>query len=120
VAERHDRGAILAALKQRHAYGATDDIILDVRSGNHIMGDAFKTSVAPALEIAVKGTKTLAAVHVLKDSEIVHTFKPNQKEFRGTWTDPKPSEGTHYYYVRVEQADEELAWASPLWIEYAK
>lgn len=120
VAERHDRNAILAALKQRHAYGATDDIILDVRSGNHMMGDAFKTNAAPALQINVIGTKPLAAVHVLKDSAIVHTFKPNEKEFRGTWTDPKPSEGTHYYYVRVEQADEELAWASPMWIDYTR
>ena len=42
------------------------------------------------------------------------------RDFRSAWTDPKPSEGTHYYYVRVEQADEELAWSSPMWIEYAK
>ena len=25
---------------------------------------------------------------------------------------------TSYYYVRVEQADGNLAWASPLWITY--
>ncbi len=120
VAEKNDRDAIVAACKKRHAYGATDDIILDVKSGNHMMGDAFKTNAAPALQINVQGTKPLAAVHVLKDSEIVHTFKPSVKDFRGDWTDPKPTEGTHYYYVRVEQVDEELAWASPMWIEYAK
>src|SRR5439155_5568867 len=34
LAERHDREAILAAMKQRHCYGATDNIILDVRNGN--------------------------------------------------------------------------------------
>ncbi len=38
---------------------------------------------------------------------------------RGPWTDPKPAEGRHHYYVRVQQVDGELAWSSPLWIEYA-
>ena len=56
----------------------------------------------------------------VKDSEIAATFKPNQKEHRGTWTDPKPSPGVHYYYVRAEQIDGQLAWGSPMWIEYEK
>jgi hypothetical protein len=120
IAERHDRASIVAALKRRHSYGATDDIILDVRSGTHLMGDAFKTNAPPTLQIGVHGTHALAAVHVLKDSEIVETFRPNQRDFKGSWTDPKPSPGTHYYYVRVEQADDQLAWASPMWIDYVK
>ena len=28
--------------------------------------------------------------------------------------------GIHYYYIRAQQSDGELAWTSPLWIEYAK
>ena len=28
--------------------------------------------------------------------------------------------GVHYYYIRVLQADDEIAWASPMWIDYAK
>ena len=35
-----------------------------------------------------------------------------------TWMDSAPKEGTSYYYVRVEQADGQLAWASPMWITY--
>jgi hypothetical protein len=31
--------------------------------------------------------------------------------------DARPGQ-SHYYYVRVEQADGNLAWASPLWISY--
>jgi hypothetical protein len=41
-------------------------------------------------------------------------------EYRGKWTDPQALAGTHYYYVRVLQADEEIAWGSPLWINYKK
>jgi hypothetical protein len=117
LAERHDREAILDGLRKRHCYGATDDIILDVRSGAHVMGDEFKTGAAPALDIKVIGTSTLAKVDVLRDSKVVHTFQPGKADFAGRWVDPAPERGIHYYYVRVQQADKELAWGSPMWIE---
>ena len=59
-------------------------------------------------------------VEVLKDSTVVHTFEPGKNEFEGKWTDPKPTAGTHYYYVRVQQDDGELAWGSPMWIDLAR
>ena len=37
------RESLLDAFHKRHVYGATDDILADFRSGNHIMGDAFTT-----------------------------------------------------------------------------
>jgi hypothetical protein len=120
VAEKHDRESILAALKKRHVYGATDDIVLDVRSGEHLMGDAFKTGDVPSLQIQVVGTAPIAEVVILRDSKLVETIKPDSGEYKGKWTDPKPEAGEHYYYVRVQQKDGQLAWASPLWIEYAK
>jgi len=120
LAEKHDRDGILAALRKRHCYGATDDIILDVRSGSHIMGDEFKTTKAPALKLTIIGTKTLAGINILKDSAVVETIKPGKQEYRGDWTDPKPEEGVHYYYVRVQQSDGQLAWGSPMWIDYSR
>src|SRR6516164_3059896 len=119
LAERHDRAAILDAIKRRHVYGATDDIILDVRSGNHLMGDEFKTREVPKLQIRILGTHALARIDILKDSDVAHTIKTDKQEYVGTWTDPQPAQGVHYYYVRVEQGDGELAWASPIWIDYA-
>src|SRR5205823_944488 len=97
LAERHDRAAILDALKKRHCYAATDNIVLDVKSGEHVMGDEFKTT-EPALQIKVIGTDKLTKVEVLKDSVVVQTFEPGKAEFQGKWTDPKPTAGTHYYY----------------------
>ncbi len=84
------------------------------------MGDEFKSDRAPALQIKVIGTAKLAKVDVIKDSDVVHTFEPGKSEFQDKWTDPKPAAGTHYYYVRVQQADGELAWGSPMWIELAR
>lgn len=120
LAERHDRQAILDGLKKRHCYAATDNIVLDVRSGDHVMGEEFKTGTPPALAIKVLGTAPLTKVDVIKDSNVIHTFEPGKAEFQEKWTDPKPTAGTHYYYVRVQQADGELAWGSPMWIDFAK
>ncbi len=120
LAEKHDRDGLLAAVKKRHVYGATDDIIVDLRSGDHLMGDEFKTNAPPKLEMTVIGTKALARIDILKDSEVVETIKPGKREYKGAWTDPKPSAGTHYYYIRVLQEDDEIAWASPLWIDYTR
>jgi hypothetical protein len=120
LAERFDRQDILDAIKKRHCYAATDDIVVNVRSGSHIMGDEFRTGQAPALDIHVIGTRKLTKIEVLKDSEVVHTVKPGKREYKGKWTDPKPSDGVHYYYIRVTQEDGELAWGSPMWIEFRK
>ncbi|HWG43089.1 MAG TPA: hypothetical protein VN688_09905 [Gemmataceae bacterium] len=120
VAEKHDRAGILAALKQRHCYGATDNIILDVRSGDHLMGDEFKTKKAPVLSVRVTGTSPIVGIDVIKDGEVAEILRPEGSEYKGEWEDPKPNAGVHYYYVRVRQKDGQLAWASPMWIDYAK
>src|SRR5262249_54953487 len=46
LAEGPGREAILAALKKRHCYAATDDILVEVRSGSHLQGDEFKSDQA--------------------------------------------------------------------------
>lgn len=120
LADKLDREAIFDGLKKRHCYAATDDIILDVKSAAHWMGDEFKTAAAPSLHIHVLGTAPLAKAEVLRDSHVVHTFDLEKREFNGDWTDPEPKNGVHYYYVRVQQADGEIAWGSPMWIEYTK
>jgi hypothetical protein len=120
LAEKHDRQGILDAVKKRHVYGATDNIIALVRSGPHIMGDAFKTRQAPTLQIHVLGTSDLAKIDILRDSKVTATLKPQGTGYTGTWTDPSPLEGTHYYYIRVMQKDNELAWGSPMWIHFEK
>ncbi len=117
LAEKNDRESLLDAVKKRRCYGATDNIIVDMRSGNHLMGEEFETTEAPSLQFNVIGTNPIAKIDVLKDSQVVHTFKPQAQQFQGKWTDPTPQDNqTHYYYIRVLQTDNEIAWASPIWV----
>ena len=90
---------------------------MDVRVGTYLMGDAFESAAAPELTIHVRGTGDLARVVILRDSQAVHAYEPTGAALDATWRDPKPQAGEHYYYIRVEQRDEELAWSSPIWIK---
>jgi hypothetical protein len=113
------RDGILAAMKARHVYGATDNIIAEVHCGEHFMGDEFTLKTKPTLKIRLIGSGPLAKVHVIKDGNYVHTAEPKKQEVQFEWTDLdlKPG-GTSCYYVRGEQEDGELAWVSPMWITY--
>src|SRR5262249_32289011 len=53
LAEENSREGIVAALKKRRCYAATDDIIVDVRSGKHLMGEEFKATEVPTLQMTV-------------------------------------------------------------------
>jgi hypothetical protein len=113
------RPGIIEAFKQRHCYAATDNIILDVRSGEHLMGDTFDTNRKPALEIIVHGTAPVAKVHVIRDNKYAFSTEPGEAKVKLRYSDDDAQPGqSHYYYVRIEQADGNLAWASPMWIGY--
>ncbi|MCS7168282.1 MAG: hypothetical protein RMI91_03990 [Gemmatales bacterium] len=118
VTEKSRQG-IIEAFRQRHCYAATDNILLVVRSGSHLMGDIFESAERPTLEIHAVGTADIAQVHIIRNNRYVYSAQPKQREIRLTYTDLQAEPGnTYYYYVRIEQADGNLAWASPLWITY--
>jgi len=113
------REGIMEAFRKRRVYGATDNILADVRCGDHFMGEEFSTSQPPALAVKLWGAANLAKVHIIKDGKYVYTVEPNSKKVDFTWKDAAAERGkTSYYYVRGEQADGELVWVSPMWIAY--
>jgi hypothetical protein len=119
LAEEASRQGIIDAFRKRHCYAANDNIILVVRSGEHLMGDTFDTKERPAIDIVAHGTNAIAKVHVVRDNKYVYSTEPNQKSIKLRYTDDDARPGqSHYYYVRIEQADGDLAWASPMWITY--
>ncbi len=113
------REAIMEAFRKRRVYGSTDNILADVRCGAHFMGEEFSTSEPPAISVKLWGAGKFAKVHIIKNGEYVYSVAPNSKTVDLTWKDGAAQKGsTSYYYVRGEQADGELVWASPMWITY--
>jgi hypothetical protein len=113
------RESVLEALKKRHTYAATDEILADVESGTHMMGDEFSTADPPTLKVKLRGTSKFAKVTIIRDGKFVYSTSPNTQEVEFSWRDNQPSKDkTSYYYVRGEQDDGELVWVSPMWIKY--
>ena len=122
------REGILDAVRKRRVYGATDNIIADVRcrvgETEHFMGEEFATDAAPTLDIHLVGAKNIAKVTIIKDDVEVLVKEFGEKDVHFQWTDPAPTVGkTSYYYVRGEQEPDlegatagEIVWASPMWI----
>jgi len=117
AAER-TRESIFRALYDRRAYATSGErIILDVRADGHVMGSEYRTSTAPTLTIQAAGTAAIAAVEIKKDSEVVHTARPNAPSVELQWQDPAFNPNREcYYYVRIIQADAEEAISSPIWV----
>lgn len=95
-----------------------DNIILDVRMGRHFMGDEFALAKAQPIRVKARGTRPVAKVDVIKDSKVVYSTAPKQQNVQFEFTDQESAGGRHYYYVRVQQEDDKLAWSSPLFVNY--
>ncbi|MBM3497993.1 MAG: hypothetical protein FJX74_04905 [Armatimonadetes bacterium] len=110
------REGVIEAIKGRRTFGATDNLIIDLRVGDHFMGEDWTQDQPPAIDVKVLGTAPLERVELIRDFQFVYTHRPEGAEASFTWLDNDFTPGTHLYYVRAEQADESIAWGSPVWI----
>ena len=122
-AESTSREGLLKAMRQRHVYAATTNIVADFRcrveGRDYMLGDAFSASVSPSFHIALHGGAPFAKVTLIKDDQEVQVWQPNAAEAAFDWSDQHAAAGrTSYYYVRAEQTDGEIAWISPMWVSY--
>jgi len=113
------REGIMEALAARRTYGSTENILADVRSGEHFMGEEFSVAAPPSIDVKLWGMKEFGQVHIVKDGQYVYSTQPNTIAVDFSWRDNAAVKGkTSYYYVRGEQVDGELVWVSPMWIKY--
>jgi hypothetical protein len=118
LAEQFTRQGILDAIRKRHTYAATDNIIVDFRIGGALMGDATEANSPPRLVVRIVGTAAIAQIDVIKNNKYVHQLKPLKNDVSFEYLDNAVETGESYYYVRAEQTDGQLAWSSPIWVQY--
>jgi hypothetical protein len=111
-----DRESILAAIRARRTYAATDNIVVDFRIGDHFMGESFSASGPQSITANVLGTGAIARISVIRNNRVIYTAPGSGSEMRFTYTDRDGAAGTNYYYLRVEQENGQLAWSSPIWV----
>jgi hypothetical protein len=121
LAEKLTRDGLFDAVKRRHAYGATDNILLEFRAtsggAEYIMGDAFAASSSPRFAVRVAGTGAVQQIDVIKCGKFIYTVRPGEKQARFELTDREFGPGESWYYARVLQQDGQLAWSSPMWVK---
>ena len=123
LAEENSRGSLVDAIRQRHTYGATDNIIVDFRlvanGREYMMGEEAEINGPPRFRIHVEGTDKLGEVEIVKNNQMVYTQSPGVKVADFEYRDNEiPGEEASFYYVRVRQLDrdQQVAWSSPIWV----
>jgi len=117
LVEKPGREAIIEAFRARRCFAATDNIGLIVKCADHLMGEEFQLAGQPTLEIRVLGTAPITRLDIVRNNRYVFSTAPNREALDLKWTDSDPGlDSISYYYVRILQADGNLAWSSPMWI----
>ncbi len=91
--------------------------MLDVRCGDHLMGDEFDADGPVALKVFAHGTGPIDRVDIIKDFHYVYSAEPKSEQVEFTWTDEEDvNRNPSWYYVRILQEDGQIAWGSPMWV----
>lgn len=128
------REAIFQAMYERHTYATTGArMIVLFRVADAFMGDEVQVAQRPELAKArtidafIAAEAKLAQVEIIRNNEVVHSLRPEDSDLTLEWTDEDPLEPLAltpidggprfvFYYLRVLQADGQMAWASPVWL----
>lgn len=121
LAEDFTREGLLDAMKKRHSYGATDNIVLDYRmetaGREYLQGDIAEQAAGIKLKVKLIGTRPFRQIDVIRSNRYIHTLHPQQADVSFEYVDSQPLSGESYYYVRALQVDEQIAWSSPIWVK---
>ncbi len=118
--EKVTREGIIDAFKARRTIAATDKIFVHLTCNGQPLGSIITTTGTPTLTLSINGTAALKRVTIVRNEQNYHVFEPGQKTFADTFTDTAPIVGENRYYLRVEQADGNMAWSSPVWVTVTK
>jgi len=78
--------------------------------------DSILAAASPVLVIAAKGTRPIRQIDIIRDNKLIHSRTPMEREVSFRYKDTAPVAKDSYFYVRVIQVDDQMAWSSPVWV----
>jgi len=135
ISTDQSREAISEALYQRSCYATTGArLILGFHLAGLPMGKEITTHDKPGLRVNrhltgyVAGTTNLHQVDIIRNGQVIKTFKPDGYSLEFAFDDMTPLEKVVikpkdkkppfvYYYLRVIQEDGQMGWTSPIWVD---
>jgi hypothetical protein len=123
LADEISRESIFAALWKRRTYATTGARLRLRVTGNGMpMGSRVRSGPAVKIRVEVAGTAPLDEIVLIRDGgemEAAWSAPRETSEACMVFRDRLPDGEATSYYVRVRQADNHLAWSSPLWYKFA-
>lgn len=137
MCKKYSREAIFESLYQRACYATTGPrIIVGFHVAGHPMGSELSTATKPGLLVNrhisgfVAGCAPITKVEIVRNGEVIKTFNPpnyhfdffhdDMDSFSNITLEVKGAPPFVFYYLRVYQEDEHMAWSSPIWIDWNK
>ncbi|MGI5817850.1 MAG: DUF3604 domain-containing protein [Armatimonadota bacterium] len=123
------RRDVYDALRSRRCFATTgEQMLVFFALDGEPMGSELTAREGPREFTArVAGTRRLTAVELLRNNEVIARVEPDALTFDGVLVDEAPIESVLvegefadapfcWYYLRVMQEDEHMAWSSPIWL----
>ncbi|MCH1429595.1 MAG: DUF3604 domain-containing protein [Chlamydiales bacterium] len=137
IAKSQSRSSMIEALYDRSCYATTGKkILLRYDIAGIEMGKEFPIGDRPGLAVNrhfnlyVGGTSPIEYIEIIRNGKVLTQIKPEkgQTVYTGEFDDmdpiekiwlkpPKSGPEFIYYYIRVKQTDDHMAWSSPIWID---
>lgn len=135
ICTKYSRDSLIEALYQRHCYATTGPRInLSFNIASAPMGSELSLGTKPGLMVnrhisgSVAGTALLKSVEIIRNGEVLKAFSPQSNNLEYEYDDMEPLASVAledpqgnapfvFYYLRVTQVDQAMAWSSPIWID---
>ncbi|MFP3904944.1 MAG: CehA/McbA family metallohydrolase [Armatimonadota bacterium] len=117
-AEELTAKALVDALKARNCYGTTGArIYVEFFVDGHRMGSEIALSGDRKITGRVVGSDQVTRIDIVRNNEDYRTLRPESDDVTIDVTDSDQVTPGTFYYLRIWQADGEMAWTSPVWLD---
>ncbi len=114
------RDGVLDAVRGRNTYAfetnpMDDRIALEFMVEGQPMGSELTVGMTVHFSVQAVGESPIERIDLIRDGGIAAAWADGTLAAVWNPTDA-PAVGDHYYYVRLEQADGDRLWSSPVWV----
>lgn len=115
------REKVFYALKNRHCYATTGKrILLYFTLNGYLMGEEISLKgddFSRKIRVRVAGTTKIKEIVIVRNNVDIHIHSGKGSFENFEYIDKDDFTEELFYYVRVIQEDEEIAWSSPIWVK---
>ena len=115
------RKGVFNSLKRKSVYATTGErILLSFDINRMPMGSEIEvksSSISRDIRVVAAGTSIISRIDIIRNGSIIHQRNPESTDCELLFIDEEIIDSDSYYYVKIIQADGEMAWSSPIWIK---